>query len=66
MVLMRAVVCSGQGTTRVDQKYAMPTPAPGEALLRIVLAGICSTDVEVAFRGYKDGFSGVLGHEVRD
>lgn len=33
----------------------------GEALVRMTMAGICSTDIEIA-RGYAD-FSGTLGHE---
>jgi threonine dehydrogenase-like Zn-dependent dehydrogenase len=33
----------------------------GEALVRMTVAGICSTDIEIA-RGYAD-FSGALGHE---
>lgn len=40
----------------------VPTPGAGEALVRVRLAGICSTDMELA-RGYKGGFRGVLGHE---
>jgi threonine dehydrogenase-like Zn-dependent dehydrogenase len=39
-----------------------PEPAQGEALVRVSLAGICSTDLEIA-KGYM-GFSGVLGHEL--
>lgn len=38
-----------------------PDPAPGEALIRTRLAGICNTDLEI-MRGYM-GFTGVLGHE---
>ncbi len=38
-----------------------PTPPPGEALVRVTLAGICNTDVELA-RGYM-AFQGVPGHE---
>lgn len=38
-----------------------PIPAPGEVLLKVRLAGICDTDVQLA-RGYM-GFRGVLGHE---
>ena len=33
----------------------------GDALLRVRLAGLCQTDLEIA-RGYM-GFTGVLGHE---
>lgn len=38
-----------------------PRPAPDEALIRVSLAGVCNTDLEIA-RGYM-GFQGVLGHE---
>ena len=38
-----------------------PTPLPGEALVRVTLAGICNTDVELA-AGYM-AFQGVPGHE---
>lgn len=40
----------------------VPEPGPDEALVRISLAGICSTDLEIA-KGYM-GFAGVLGHEL--
>ncbi|HEX8633797.1 MAG TPA: alcohol dehydrogenase catalytic domain-containing protein [Pyrinomonadaceae bacterium] len=40
---------------------AAPREAAGEALVRVTLAGICNTDVEIA-RGYA-GFTGTLGHE---
>ncbi len=39
----------------------VPQPGPGEALLRVRLAGICGTDLHIS-RGYAD-FHGVLGHE---
>ena len=38
-----------------------PVRGPGEALVRVRTAGICSTDLEIA-RGYL-GFQGTLGHE---
>lgn len=38
-----------------------PRPKPGHALLRLRLAGICNTDIEL-LRGYY-GFSGRPGHE---
>lgn len=37
------------------------TPRPGEATIRVSLAGVCATDLEL-LRGYL-GFQGVLGHE---
>jgi threonine dehydrogenase-like Zn-dependent dehydrogenase len=40
----------------------VPVPArAGEALVRVRLAGVCNTDLEIA-RGYA-GFEGTLGHE---
>lgn len=44
-----------------DANHPLPQPAPGEARVRVTLAGICRTDLEIV-KGYK-GFSGVLGHE---
>ncbi|HEY9403270.1 MAG TPA: alcohol dehydrogenase catalytic domain-containing protein [Pyrinomonadaceae bacterium] len=40
---------------------AAPREGAGEAVVRVRLAGICNTDVEIA-RGYA-GFAGTLGHE---
>lgn len=39
----------------------IPTPPPGEALVKVDLAGICSTDLELV-RGYYP-YEGVPGHE---
>lgn len=41
--------------------YPDPTPVEGEALIKVLMAGICSTDIEVT-KGYMD-FRGILGHE---
>ncbi len=41
--------------------HPAPTPGPGEALVRVHVAGICTTDLEL-LRGYHQ-FQGVLGHE---
>ena len=38
-----------------------PQPRAGEALIRVRLAGICQTDINIT-RGYAD-FHGILGHE---
>jgi threonine dehydrogenase-like Zn-dependent dehydrogenase len=46
---------------RLREDVALPAPPPGEALVRVRLAGICNTDLELA-RGYYP-FSGVPGHE---
>jgi threonine dehydrogenase-like Zn-dependent dehydrogenase len=56
---MRALVYDGR--LRLVEDYPRPVPPPGEALVRVQLAGICNTDLEIV-RGYM-GFQGVLGHE---
>ncbi len=49
------------GKLDLQNDYAIPEPAAGEALVRVRKAGICNTDLELV-RGYLD-FHGVLGHE---
>jgi threonine dehydrogenase-like Zn-dependent dehydrogenase len=39
-----------------------PEPASGEALVRLLRAGICTTDIELN-RGYAE-FTGIPGHEL--
>lgn len=56
---MRALVLDGKLTYRLD--YPDPRPAPGEALIRVHIAGICNTDLELQ-KGYLD-FQGIPGHE---
>jgi threonine dehydrogenase-like Zn-dependent dehydrogenase len=46
---------------RLVTDYPVPSRAPGEALIKVLCAGICDTDLQLA-RGYM-GFRGVLGHE---
>ncbi len=43
------------------EQYPTPTPADGEAVVRVIQAGICATDLQLV-QGYM-GFQGVLGHE---
>lgn len=57
---MLALVYDGKDLLLRDD-YPRPVPPPGEALVRVRLAGICNTDLEIV-RGYM-GFRGVLGHE---
>lgn len=59
MPTMKALVYDGE--LRLVGDYPRPKPLPGEALVRVKLAGICNTDLEIT-RGYMD-FHGVLGHE---
>lgn len=57
---MRACVLNSEGLRFTDD-YAKPTLVKDETLVRVNLAGICSTDLELV-KGYF-GFSGVIGHE---
>jgi alcohol dehydrogenase len=55
---MKALCFDGKLTLR---EVAKPLRAPGEALIQVLLAGICGTDREI-LKGYS-GFRGILGHE---
>ena len=46
---------------QVREDVPLPRLAPGEALVRVLQAGICNTDMELV-RGYYP-YTGVLGHE---
>lgn len=56
---MRALVLDEE--LHFVEDYPTPSPAPGEALIRVRMAGICNTDIEL-MQGYMQ-FRGVLGHE---
>lgn len=56
--MMKALWFDEKLTLREVEK---PRPGPGEALIRVVLAGICGTDREI-LKGYS-GFRGIPGHE---
>jgi len=56
---MRALTL--QQSLQLHSNYPDPIPPPGESLVKITLAGICGTDLELA-RGYM-GFNGIPGHE---
>jgi threonine dehydrogenase-like Zn-dependent dehydrogenase len=53
-------LCRTDAGVRLE-RVPLPVRQPGEALIRVRMAGICNTDLELA-RGYMN-FSGVLGHE---
>jgi threonine dehydrogenase-like Zn-dependent dehydrogenase len=56
---MRALVINNG--LRLEMNYPKPTPPKGEALIRVLQAGVCNTDLELV-KGYMK-FSGVPGHE---
>jgi len=55
---MKALFFDGTLSVR---EVAKPRPAPGEALIEIIYAGICGTDRQI-LKGYS-GFHGIPGHE---
>ena len=57
---MRGLWLEGS-SLRLRDDLADPAPAPGEALIRILRAGVCNTDLEM-LRGYF-AYTGVPGHE---
>ena len=57
MATMQALVFEG----RLSLAEVPKPHIPGEALVRVSMAGICKTDVEIC-KGYMD-FRGILGHE---
>ncbi len=56
---MQALFFDGRTPRLTDRPP--PEPADGMAIVRVELAGVCNTDLEIA-RGYMD-FEGILGHE---
>jgi threonine dehydrogenase-like Zn-dependent dehydrogenase len=57
---MRALVWNGTDLRVTD--HPEPRANAGTAVVRVALAGICNTDLEIV-KGYM-GFRGVLGHEL--
>ena len=55
---MKALFFDGTLSVR---EVVRPRPAPGEALIEVIYAGICGTDREI-LQGYS-GFHGIPGHE---
>ncbi|MEJ5185617.1 MAG: alcohol dehydrogenase catalytic domain-containing protein [Candidatus Geothermincolales bacterium] len=49
------------GSLKLRDDLPVPEPGPGEALIKVIAAGICHTDLEIV-KGYMD-YEGVLGHE---
>lgn len=56
---MKAVIFDG--AIKFAENHPAPVPGKKEALVKVLLAGICNTDIEIT-RGYS-GFKGIIGHE---
>ena len=59
---MKALIFNKDNKLELVKDYEKPIPQPGEALVRVTLAGICNTDYEIT-KGYM-GYTGILGHEA--
>jgi 2-desacetyl-2-hydroxyethyl bacteriochlorophyllide A dehydrogenase len=63
---MRALVYQGPGRLELEDRPE-PTPGRGEAVIRVLAAGICGTDLRIAkgaHRAYPEGTRRVPGHEI--
>jgi 2-desacetyl-2-hydroxyethyl bacteriochlorophyllide A dehydrogenase len=63
---MRAIVYHGPGRLELEDRPD-PEPGPGEAVARVLAAGICGTDLRIAkgaHRAYADGARRIPGHEI--
>jgi L-iditol 2-dehydrogenase len=63
---MRALVYEGPNRLEIEDR-SEPTPERGEAVIRVLAAGICGTDLRIAkgaHRAYPDGTRRVPGHEI--
>jgi threonine dehydrogenase-like Zn-dependent dehydrogenase len=58
---MKALKYSEAEGLRVEE-IAIPIPKPNEVLIKVLRAGICSTDFQI-IGGYVPGFKEALGHE---
>lgn len=56
---MKAVIFDSE--LKFVEDHPVPEPSENEALIRVSMAGICNTDLEI-INGYM-GFQGIIGHE---
>lgn len=56
---MKAIVFDNE--LKFVEDYPVPKPEKDEALIKVHMAGICNTDIEIT-KGYM-GFKGIIGHE---
>ncbi|KAG2524901.1 hypothetical protein JM18_005184 [Phytophthora kernoviae] len=60
---MKGLCLQGNGMPpQLVTDLVVPTPGPQEALIEVLRAGICGTDLQM-IDNYKPGFKGALGHE---
>jgi len=59
---MRGYVCRGDGMAALEE-LPVPRPAPGEALVKVSTASICTTDLKILSGRFPINPGTVLGHE---
>ena len=62
-LITRAAVVESGGAPFTLSEVVLDDPAPHEAVVRLVAAGLCHTDLSVASGGLPFPLPGVLGHE---
>ena len=58
---MRGVYYNGVNA-EYREDLLKPIPGPGQSLIKILMAAVCSTDKEI-LKGYRPDFRGIMGHE---
>jgi S-(hydroxymethyl)mycothiol dehydrogenase len=61
---VQAVVALEQGKPVSLEMILVPSPGPGEALVRVQACGVCHTDLHYREGGITDQFPFLLGHEA--
>jgi threonine dehydrogenase-like Zn-dependent dehydrogenase len=60
---MQAIIFEGPGSLRLAN-VSEPIPSAGEVKLRILLAGVCSTDIHIFYGRFPVSPPRILGHEL--
>ncbi|HET8631888.1 MAG TPA: zinc-dependent alcohol dehydrogenase family protein [Thermomicrobiales bacterium] len=62
---MRAMVLERQGQPLVERDLPVPTPGPGQVLLRVLACGVCRTDLHIRDGELPDPkLPLILGHQI--
>ncbi|MET8331273.1 S-(hydroxymethyl)mycothiol dehydrogenase [Streptomyces sp. NPDC005181] len=64
MQQVKAVVALGKGKPVEVVTINVPSPGPGEAVVRVQACGVCHTDLHYREGGINDDFPFLLGHEA--